>query len=96
MSTGPAGRAWTREGLDKPVDEIATHDLIIAFPDESINDGLRKLGLRDVGRLPVVSREDHTRLLGLLTRKNIIAAYNQALMRHHTHLEETETEEHFD
>ena len=84
------------EGLDKPVDEIATHDLVIAFPDESINDGLRKLGLRDVGRIPVVSREDHTRLLGLLTRKNIISAYNQALMRHHTRLEETETEEHFD
>jgi len=84
------------EGLDQPVDEIATHDLVIAFPDESINDGLRKLGLRDVGRIPVVSREDHTRLLGLLTRKNIISAYNQALMRHHTHLEETETEEHFD
>lgn len=84
------------DGLDQPVDEIATHDLIIAFPDESINDGLRKLGLRDVGRIPVVSRDDHTRLLGLLTRKNIISAYNQALMRHHTHLEETETEEHFD
>jgi len=84
------------EGLDQPVDEIATHDLVIAFPDESINDGLRKLGLRDVGRLPVVSREDHTRLIGLLTRKNIISAYNQALMRQHTRLEETETEEHFD
>ena len=84
------------EGLDKPVDEIATHDLVIAFPDESINDGLRKLGLRDVGRLPVVSREDHSRLLGLLTRKNIISAYNRALMRQHTRLEETQTEEHFD
>jgi len=84
------------DGLDQPVEKIATHDLVIAFPDESINDGLRKLGLRDVGRIPVVSREDHTRLLGLLTRKNIISAYNQALMRHHTRLEETETEEHFD
>lgn len=84
------------EGLAKTAREIATHDLIIAFPDESINDGLRKLGLRDVGRIPVVAREDHSKLLGLITRKNVISAYNQALMRQHTHLEETQTEEHFD
>ena len=89
QQAGPAG-------LDKQIHEVATHDLVIAFPDESINDGLRKLGLRDVGRIPVVAREDHSRLLGLLTRKNVIAAYKQALMRQHTRLEETQTEEHFD
>ncbi len=82
--------------LDKSVREIATHDLVIAFPDENLNDGLRKLGLRDIGRIPVVAREDHRRLLGLITRKNIISAYNRALMRRHTQLEQTQDEEHFE
>lgn len=82
--------------LDGSVSEIATHDLVIAFPDESLNDGLRKLGLRDVGRIPVVARDDHTRLLGLITRKNIISAYNRALMRRHTKLEEIQDEVHFE
>ncbi len=84
------------EGLNKLVKDIATHDLVIAFPDENLNDGLRKLGLRDVGRIPVVAREDHRRLLGLITRKNIISAYNRALMRRHTRLEQTQDEEHFE
>ena len=89
-------RRARRDQLDSSVCEIATHNLVIAFPDESLNDGLRKLGLRDVGRIPVVAREDHTRLLGLITRKNIISAYNRALMRQHTKLEETQDEEYFE
>jgi len=84
------------EGLDKRVKDIATHDLVIAFPDENLNDALRKLGLRDVGRLPVVPREDHSRILGLITRKNIISAYNRALMRRHTKLDQVQDEEYFE
>ncbi len=49
-----------------------------------------------IGRIPVVAREDHRRLLGLITRKNIISAYNRALMRRHTQLEQTQDEEHFE
>lgn len=84
------------EGLDKQVSDIATHDLVVAFPQETLNDALRKMGLRDVGRLPVVHPEDHTQIIGLITRKNVISAYNRALMRRHTRLEETAEEEHFD
>ena len=84
----------TEEGrLDEPVSNLATHRLIVAFPDETLNDALRKLGLHDVGRVPVVSREDHRRLLGIITRKDIVSAYNRALVQAHTDLEKTaETE----
>jgi len=79
--------------LDQPVRKLASHRLIVAFPDESLNDAVRKLGLHHVGRVPVVSRQDHRRLLGIITRKDIISAYNRALVRAHTRLEETaETE----
>ena len=81
---------------DTTVRDASSHDVIVAFPDETLNDALRKLGLRDIGRLPVVERQDHTRLIGLITRKNIIAAYNRALLKLHTHLEETVKPEHIE
>ncbi len=84
------------QALDRPVKEIATHELVIAFPDESLNDALRKLGLRNVGRLPVVDPNDHCKLLGLITRKNIITAYNRALIRAHTNLERTQDKEYYE
>ncbi len=76
--------------------DIATHHLVIAYADDSLNDALRKLGLRDVGHLPVVDRDDHTKLLGVITRQNIISAYNRLLMGRHTHLETTQDEEDFE
>ncbi len=76
-----------------PVTEVATHAVLVCFPEENLNDALRKLGLRDVGRIPVVDPDDHRKILGLITRKNVITAYNQALMRQHVGLEQTlETE----
>ncbi len=96
VTIGDVRKALNKGLTDVPVSEIATHDLIVAFPEETLNDALLKLGLRDVGRLPVVDPNDHRRLLGLITRKNILSAYNKALMARHTQLEETLKPEHFD
>jgi len=83
-------------GLHRGVGEIATHQLVIAFPDESLNDALRKMGLRGVGHLPVVDREDHTRLLGWITTQDILAQYNRYLTRRHTRLHTTQDEDIFE
>jgi CIC family chloride channel protein len=42
---------------------------------------LHRLSVRGVGRLPVVAREDPTRLLGAVRRSDIVRAYNIALTR---------------
>lgn len=76
--------------------DIASHRLVIAFPDDTLNDALRKMGIAGVGRLPVVDPNDHTRLLGIITRQDIVEAYNRALMRLHTHLEDTQDEDYFE
>lgn len=86
-------RAISEGHRDAPASEVATHRLLVCFPHETLNDALRKLGLRDVGRIPVVDPADHQRLLGLITRKNIIEAYNKALLSAHADLPATiETE----
>jgi CIC family chloride channel protein len=89
-------RAAPEETLDGPVSALASHDLVVAYRDDSLNEALIKLGLRKIGRLPVVEHEDPTRLVGLITRKNLIAAYNRALTAAHTHLDGTAPHQHFE
>jgi len=96
VSLGDVREALSQARPSMTVQDAGTHDVVVAFPDETLNDALRKLGLRDVGRLPVVDRNDHTKLLGLVTRKNIIAAYNRALLKLHTDLDETAKPEHIE
>jgi CIC family chloride channel protein len=54
---------------------------MVAYPDESMGEALARMGIRGVGRLPVVSRESSDHLLGLIRRSDIIRAYNMALAR---------------
>jgi CIC family chloride channel protein len=81
---------------DEPVSARASHDLVVAYPDETLNEALLKLGLRKLGRLPVVEREDVTHMVGLITRKNLIGAYNRALAAAHTHLDGSVEQTHFE
>ncbi len=62
---------------------IATRreNLHIAYPDETIGDVLMRLGLRGLGRMPVVSRQNPYHLLGMVRRVDIISAYNLAVTR---------------
>ncbi len=58
-----------------------TREVEVAFPDETLNMALRRMSIRDVGRLPVVARENPRKLLGILRRTDVIHAYDIALTR---------------
>jgi CIC family chloride channel protein len=60
------------------VNDIATKSPIVAYPDQSIHDALAQFGGQDVGRIPVVERDNPKKLLGVLRRHDIIRAYSQA------------------
>ena len=68
---------------DTSVTLVATRrkNLFVAFPDETIGDVLMRLGMRGLGRMPVVDRDDPDRLLGMIRRVDIISAYNLAVTR---------------
>jgi CIC family chloride channel protein len=66
------------EQADLKVSDIATRNPITTYPDQSVHDILSRLGTVDVGRIPVVARDDPLRLLGVLRRHDIIRAYNKA------------------
>lgn len=61
--------------------DIATPSPITVCPDEPLWVALKRLGIRDVGRLPVVERHEPRRLLGMVHRDDIIRAYNLAILR---------------
>jgi CIC family chloride channel protein len=72
----------------RTVADVATQDgLLIAYPYEPMWKALRRLGRRDVGRLPVVEKEGSRRLVGAVRRSDIIRAYDQAIATraHHQH-----------
>ncbi|MGB2896398.1 MAG: chloride channel protein [Anaerolineales bacterium] len=76
----------------RTVGDIATcDDLLVAYPDEPVWEALRRLSVRDVGRLPVLERDDSRHLVGIVRRSDIIRAYKVAIINrsHHQHKAET-------
>jgi len=76
----------------RTVGDIATcDDLLVAYPDEPVWEALRRLSVRDVGRLPVLERDDSLHLVGIVRRSDIIRAYKVAIINrsHHQHKAET-------
>ncbi|MCA9995491.1 MAG: CBS domain-containing protein, partial [Anaerolineales bacterium] len=73
--------AQQKESSDKLVGDICTRQLLVAYPEESLGTALRRMSVRDVGRLPVVARDNSRRLLGVLRRNDVIRAYDTALTR---------------
>jgi CIC family chloride channel protein len=63
------------------VGDIMTRSLVVTYEDESLEEALKKLLDHSIGRLPVVDREDPTRLLGLLTKSDIIREHAQSSSR---------------
>jgi len=63
------------------IGEVCTRELLTAFPDETIGAALRRMSTRDIGRLPVVARDNRRKLLGVLRRTDLARAYDIALTR---------------
>ena len=64
---------------DITVTEIMSDNLVTCYPAETLKNALEKLGEHDIGRIPVIENSDTRKLIGLITRKNIISTYNKAL-----------------
>ena len=66
---------------DLLVGEIMSSDIVFCFPDETLKDALVKLGTNNIGRIPVVESSDPLKLIGLITRKCVVEAYNKELKK---------------
>jgi Trk K+ transport system NAD-binding subunit len=67
--------------LDLPVTQFCSQRPIVAYPDETLQRALERMSHRDIGRLPVVDRNNPSKLVGWVSRADIIRAYERALTR---------------
>jgi CIC family chloride channel protein len=67
--------------------DVATPDIIVTTPSEDLSEVLKKFTIRNINRVPVVKDEDHTFLVGMLDRREVIQYYNERVeeikARHH-------------
>ena len=63
------------------VGEIANTSPSLVYPDEPVWHALKLMGMKDVGRIPVVARDDPSHLLGMLRRVDVIRAYQRGIQK---------------
>ena len=68
---------------DPTVLEAATPDPVVTYPDETLRTAVDKMAMHDIGRLPVVSREEPGRVVGYLGRPAIVAAWQRRTEEEH-------------
>ena len=61
--------------------DLASTEVITVYPDDSLYTALEKFAAKDFSALPVVSRENPHKLLGIVTRRDIIGVYNNAVIK---------------
>ncbi|MFQ5614853.1 MAG: chloride channel protein [Anaerolineales bacterium] len=71
----------------KVVDIATTNGVLVAYPNEPMWMALRRLGRHEISVLPIVKREAPKQIVGVIRRRNVVHAYNQAVARqaHHQH-----------
>jgi len=62
------------DGQRMSVLDAGSSDVVVTYADETLRDAIAKMLRVDVGRLPVVAREDPRKIVGYLGRADILAA----------------------
>ena len=59
--------------------EAGSHHPVVAFPDELAHDAMYRMLQRDIGRLPVVSRENPRQMIGYFNRASLLGAWTRQM-----------------
>jgi CIC family chloride channel protein len=61
--------------------DITRSDIITTYPQENLSDVAVKFSRLDVEELPVVASKDSRKMIGIVTRKDVINAYNGQMVK---------------
>jgi chloride channel protein, CIC family len=59
--------------------EAGTQHPIVAYPDELAHDAMYRMLQRDIGRLPIVSRENPQQMIGYFNRSSLLGAWTRQM-----------------
>ena len=85
VTRGDLVRSLDRDDAEQAtVADLGSRTLIVAHPDELLEEATAKMIAHDIGRLPVVDRQNPARLLGLLGRGGVMGAWLYATREEQT------------
>jgi len=81
ITRGDVVRALQKTGLngDVSVLEAGSRELIVAYPDEMLNDAVTRMLKNNIGRMPVVDRNNPRHAIGYLGRTNVMEARSKQM-----------------
>ena len=59
------------------VQDYCTTDLITVTPEDTLTEALDSLGYKEISHLPVVRKENDRKIIGIITKGDLIKAYNK-------------------
>ena len=62
--------------------DVMNGNVVTVTPEDDLNTALGKFTATNVDELPVVAVDDHQHLIGIITRKDVITAYNLRRLEH--------------
>jgi CIC family chloride channel protein len=75
------GVVFERDLMDLVViKELATLKVITVVEDDDLDRAMQKIGYRNIEQLPVVDKKFGRKLVGIISRRDMVSAYNRALM----------------
>ncbi|MFP5263256.1 MAG: chloride channel protein [Blastocatellia bacterium] len=74
ITTGDLRRLEAEDQQNKSIGNVMTRKIVHAHPDQTLDTVVLKLAQRELSQLPVVSRVDDSRLLGIITLRDIARA----------------------
>ncbi len=61
--------------------QLATEEVIVLYPDENLNAAAERFSLKDIDEIPVVTRENTKKVIAMVSRRDVIAAYNKEVLK---------------
>ncbi len=61
--------------------QVATDEVIVLYPEENLNTAIERFSLKDIDEIPVVKRDNPKMVIGMVSRRDVISAYNKEVLK---------------
>ena len=65
---------------------LATENVVVLHPSDNLNTAMAQFAMKDIDEIPVVPRDNPRKVIAMVTRRDLITAYNkEVLKKSHSH-----------